>query len=243
MNKYKCLAVSTALLCANSTAFAAHHEGPGNKGVAEGWFEASCGDLAGFIEYVDTHMADDGVFSPDRYVGLGFTVDNDEGEDFATIMSVTAGTPAASVLKAGDQFVSVNGMASTYENRDKTTFRGKPGEPVKAVIVRDGKEMSVEVNRGIIAAKNEKSTVLKNLGMANADDWGTGECRVLEVVAEGDVVYMATEYSDTETETGYPYTSRQVNRMKFNADGKIVEATAIGEDRFVLEQLGYTISR
>lgn len=243
MNTIKCLVASTALLCAGSTAFAAHHEGPGNKAVAEGWFEASCGDLEGFVEYVDMHMADDGVFTPDRYVGLGFTVDNDKGDDFGTIMSVTPGTPAASVLMAGDQFVSVNGMPSTWENRDKTTFRGKPGEPVKAVIMRDGKEMSVEVNRGIIAARNDKSTVLKNLGMADASDWGTGECGVLEVVAEGDVVYLTAEYSDTETETGYPFTQRQIMRIKFNGDGKIMEAMGMGENQFVLEQLGYRISR
>ncbi|MFT4768747.1 MAG: hypothetical protein ACI8RN_001885 [Glaciecola sp.] len=243
MNTLKCLAAGTALLCVSSGAFAAHHEGPGNKAVAEAWFEASCGDLAGFTAYVDAHMADDGVFMPARYVGLGFTVENDEGDGFGTIMAVTAGTPAASVLKAGDQFVSVNGMPSTYQNRDKTTFRGQPGESVNAVVMRDGKEMSVDVNRGIIASKNVKSTVLKNLGIANADDWGTAECSVVEVVAEGDVVYLTTDYSDTETETGYPFTQRQVTRMKFNDHGKVTEATILGEDRFVLEQLGYSISR
>ncbi len=243
MQRIATWAAGAALLCAATGSFAAHHEEKDLKAVAKGWYDAACADLAGFIAYVDKHMADDGVFMPGRYVGLGFTVDNNEGDDFGTVMSVTPGTPAAEVLKAGDQFVSVNGMAMTFANRDKTTFRGKPGEAVKAEIMRDGKKMPVEVNRGIIAAKNSKERVLANLALADADDWPADSCAVTDVIAEGKVVYVTGEWSDTEVETGYTFTQRGISRFEFNDDGKIVEGWNMTEERFVLEQLGYTISR
>jgi membrane-associated protease RseP (regulator of RpoE activity) len=242
MNKARYLATSIAFLCATSGAFAAHHES-GHKAVAEGWDAASCGELAEFIEYVNMHMADDGVFMPARYVGLGFQINNDDDEDFATIVRVTPGTPAAKALRVGDQFVSVNGVPASFENRDKMTFRGKPGDPVKAVIKRDGKELSVDIQRGVIAATNTKEQSLANLAVASADDWAADSCKVTEIIEEGDVVYMTSEFTDTEEETGYQYTGRNVTRFKFNSDGKIAEAWTMGEGRFILEQLGYTITR
>ena len=74
MHKIAKRALLATALCAATVANAGHHEGD-NKAVAKGWWDASCGSLDGFMAYVDKHMADDGVFMPDRYVGLGFQVD------------------------------------------------------------------------------------------------------------------------------------------------------------------------
>lgn len=243
MQQLKQIAAAVALGIAATSANAAHHEGVDQKALAEGWLEASCGSLDGFVMYVEKHMADDGVWRPDRYVGLGFQVDNEQGDNFGTVMRVTAGTPASEVLKAGDRFVSVNGMDMTWENRDKTTFRGAPGEAVSATIMRGGKEMDVEINRGIIEVENDKATVLANLALADADNWGTGTCEMIDIVEEGNVVYMASEWTDTEAETGIEYTGITVNRFEFNEEGQIVWGSGLGEDRFILEQLGYSISR
>ncbi len=152
---------AAATLAMTATAiFAAHHEGPKDqKEVAAGWTKSSCGELAPFISYVEKHMADDGVFMPARYVGFGFQLDNNPEDEMRVVM-VTPDTPASKVLQQGDVFVSVNGVPSTFENRDKMTFRGKPGEPVPAVILRDGKEMEIEVNRGVIEAANDKERAL-----------------------------------------------------------------------------------
>ena len=214
----------------------------GHKGIASGWMKAGCGELDQFIAYIDKHMADDGVFVPPRYVGFGFQLDSDP-EDEMRVEMVTPGTPASKVLKPGDVFVSVNGVPSTYENRDKMTFRGKPGEPVPAVIVRDGKEMEIEVNRGVIAAVNSKERALQGLKLADADDWPADSCSVIEVVAEGNVVYVHREWSDTESDTGYKFKQKDITRFEFNEDGQVAKLWGLGESRFVLEQLGYTISR
>ena len=161
-------AVATIALTATAV-FAGDHHGPkDHKKVAKGWVKSSCGELAPFIAYVEKHMADDGKFKPARYVGLGFQLDSDP-EDEMRVEMVTPDTPASKVLKEGDVFVSVNGVPATYENRDKMTFRGKPGEPVPAVILRDGKEMKIEVNRGVIAAVSDKERSLKGLRLADAD--------------------------------------------------------------------------
>ena len=214
----------------------------GHKEVATGWFKASCGELDQFKAYIEEHMADDGVFIPDRYVGFGFSLDSDP-EDEMRVEMVTPGTPASKVLKKGDVFVSVNGVPSTYENRDKMSFRGKPGEPVPAVILRDGEEMEIEVKRGIIAAVNDKERVLEGLSIADADDWPSDSCSLAEVVAEGNVVYLHGKWSDTESETGYKFTGQVVMRLEFNEAGQVSKAWGLGEDRFVLEQLGYQITR
>jgi hypothetical protein len=213
-------AAAVTLAMTTTAVFAASHEVPKhNKEVAADWMKSACGELAPFIAYVEKHMADDGVFMPARYVGFGFQLDSDP-EDEMRVVLVTPDTPASKVLQQGDVFVSVNGVPSTFENRDKMTFRGKPGEPVPAVILRDGKEMEIEVNRGVIEAVNNKERVLKGLGLADADDWPA-----------------------TESETGYKFKQRDVTRFEFNEAGKVSKLWGLGEDQFVLEQLGYTITR
>lgn len=235
---------AAATLALTATAvFAAHHEGPKDpKKVAAGWLKSACGELEPFMAYVEKHMADDGVFMPARYVGFGFQLDSDPEDEMRVVM-VTPDTPASKVLKKDDVFVSVNGVPSTYENRDKMTFRGKPGEPVPAVILRDGKEMEIEVNRGVIEAVNDKERALMGLKLADPEDWPADSCSVVEVVGEGNVVYVHREWSDTEAETGYKFKQRDVTRFEFNDDGQISKVWGLGEGRFVLEQLGYTISR
>ena len=236
-------AAAATLAIISTGAFAAGHEGSdGQKEVAKGWFNASCGELDQFIAYVEEHMADDGVSIPARYVGLGFLLDSNPKDEMRVEM-VTPDTPASKVLKKGDVFVSVNSVPATYENRDKMTFRGKPGEPVPAVILRDGKEMEIEVKRGVIAAVNNKERVLEGLSVADADNWPADSCSLVEVVAEGDVVYLHGKWSYTERETGYKFEGQGISRFEFNEAGQVSKVWGLGESQFVLEQLGYTITR
>jgi hypothetical protein len=222
-------AAAATLAMISAGVFAAGHEGSnGHKEVAVGWFNASCGELDQFKAYIEKHMADDGVSIPARYVGLGFQLDSNP-EDEMRVEMVTPGTPASKVLKKGDVFVSVNGVPSTYENRDKMTFRGKPGEPVPAVIV--------------IEAMNNKERVLEGLGIADADNWPTDSCSLVEVVAEGNVVYLYGKWNDTESETGYKFKGQGISRFEFNEAGQVSKVWGLVESRFVLEQLGYTITR
>jgi hypothetical protein len=236
-------AAAATLAMISTGVFAAGHEGTdGQKEVATGWFNASCGALDKYKAYVEQHMADDGVLIPARYVGLGFQLDGNL-KDEMRVEIVTPDTPASKVLKKGDVFVSVNGVPSTYENRGKMTFRGKPGEPVPAVILRDGKEMEIEVKRGVIEAVNNKERVLKGLSIADAENWPADSCSLVEVIAEGNVVYLHGKWTDTEPETGYKIKGQDISRFEFNEAGQVSKVWELGESQFVLEQLGYTITR
>ena len=217
-------------------------EDSANKATARAWLEAGYKGRDEFIAVVKETRSDDGVFVAQRYVGLGFMMDPDN-DDAMTVLRVTPDTPAAEVLKAGDVFVSVNGIAATKENEDKVSFRGKPGEPVKAMIKRDGKQMEVEVKRGVINARTSKAKMLENMADANADDWPVDSYEIGGLVEEGSVIFAVSTYKDTEEDTGIEWTERIINRFVFDENGKVAWVVRRGESRFVLEQLGYTITR
>lgn len=213
-----------------------------NKATAKAWLEAAYTSRDEFLAVVKKHMSEDGVFVNPRYVGFGFSLDPNN-DDAMVVMNVTPDTPASEVLKEGDVFVSVAGVPATKENEDRMSFRGKPGEPVKAVIKRDGKEMDIEVKRGMIISRNTKAESLENMMNADAEEWPVDSYQIAGMVEEGSVIFAVTTYKDTESDTGYEFTERLIHRFVFDADGNIAWATNRGESRFVLEQLGYTIER
>jgi hypothetical protein len=104
-------------------------EGPNEK-LAIAWVTAGYTGMDETLAMVKENMAEDGIARPPRYVGFGFQLDPNNDDDM-TVVRVTPDTPASEVLKEGDVFVSVAGVPATYENRDRMSFRGKPGEPVK----------------------------------------------------------------------------------------------------------------
>ncbi len=248
MNSVSKIMLCAAFTAASMTAVADGHgepmgltEGPNEK-LAIAWITAVNTGMDETLAMVKENMAEDGIFRPARYVGFGFQFDPNN-EDEMTVARVTPDTPASKVLKEGDVFVSVAGVPATHENRDKMSFRGKPGEPVKAVIKRDGKEMAIEVKRGIIATTNSKEQALKNISLGDPDNWGVDSFRIDEVISEGNVVYVVSSYTDTEDDTGIEYTERTMTRFVFDDDGKVSWIGGLGESRFVLEQQGYTITR
>ena len=91
--------------------------------------------------------------------------------------------------------------------------------------------------------RNSKERFLANLALADADDWSPDSSEIVEIVNEGDVVWAVQEIKDTETDTGIEFVNRAILRFEINDAGKVTWAGQRGESRFVLEQLGYTISR
>ena len=248
MNSVSKMVLVAAFTASSMTAMADGHgkpmgltEGPNEK-LAIAWITAVNTGMDETLAMVKENMADDGVFRPARYVGFGFQFDPNNEEEM-TVVRVTPGTPASEVLKEGDVFVSVAGVSATYENRDRMNFRGKPGEPVKAVIKRGDEEMAIEVKRGIIATRNSKEQALKNISQGDRENWGVDSFRIDEVLSEGNVVYVVSSYTDTEDDTGIEFTERTMTRFVFNDDGKVSWVGGLGESRFVLEQLGFTITR
>jgi hypothetical protein len=213
-----------------------------SKTLARAWVTAGYSGTDKFLAMVKENMADDGVVVIPRFVGFGFLMDPNN-QDQMVVARVIPGTPASGVLRQGDVFVSVAGVPATRENRDRVSFRGKPGQAVKAVVKREDKEIPIEITRGVIEQRSSKTTALDNLSTANPEDWPVDSFAIEEVIGEGNVVYVVSSFKETEAATGIQYTNRRINRFVFNDEGKVAWTSWRDESRFMLEQQGYTISR
>lgn len=213
-----------------------------NEKLAIAWVSAGYTGMDETLAMVKENMADNGTLRPSRYVGLGFQLDSNNN-DAMKVVRVTPDTPASEVLMEGDVFVSVAGVAATPENRGKMSFRGQPGEAVKAVITRGGKEMEIAVKRGVIATTQTKAQSLANILLGDRESWPVDSFQIDEVLGEGNVVYVVSSYTETEVDTGIKFTERVMARFVFDDHGKVAWTGGLGESRFVLEQQGYTISR
>lgn len=216
-----------------------------NVELAKAWVTAASSSRTAAMEMIEQNMAEDGLLYRDRYVGFGFQWDNQEGREQGRMIvsNVIAESPVAEILQPGDEFISVGGVEVSAENMEQLPFRGKPGEAVSAVISRDGQEIPIEVSRGIVSAPTTKAQILEWMSGADDEDWGPEKWTLHEAVGEGNVVYVWTQAWNTDDTSGQPFEAHQVTRMVFNEQGKVTAIASLSEDRFVLEQMGYTISR
>lgn len=212
------------------------------KAIAEAWIRAvhQSRDDTWFL--VRDHMAEEGVYQQGRYVGLGVTLDSRFPDDYV-IKSVAPSTPAARVLLPGDKFLSIDGLAANRENRNKLAFRGPPNEPVMAEFEREGRVYRAQLQRGVIEAQIPKAELLKSIARHDAGIWAVNHGEILEVISEGRVVYVSHEIADVDEQTGLTFYNRYINRFEFNDADQVIRLSSRGESRFVLEQLGYQISR
>ena len=210
--------------------------------LATAWVKASYTSQDAALSMVDQNMAGDGVQVGSRYVGFGFVWDPEE--DGMVVNYVVPESPASAVLMEGDSFVEVNGVRLTNENRINLGFRGKPGENVDAVILRDGVEMPISVARGAVQIRNSKEQVMNNISDGDAEDWGPEDFNIVETGVTNDGVVYVLHWSEfIEDATGYKANAYTVTRFMFNDDGKVAWVGNLSEDRFVLEQQGYSITR
>ena len=177
--------------------------------------------------------------------GFGFNFDprNDE----MVVDWVIENSPAVGVLQSGDTFVSVGGVPATRENRENgiLSFTGLPGQPVTAVVKRDGQNVDVSFKRGLVNPRYTKAQVIDNIESADADDWGADEHKIVEVAAnrKENVVYAWTWHKFTDDITGLQYEENQVTRFQFNDDGLVVARGDMSEETLVQSQLGFKVSR
>ena len=211
--------------------------------VAEAWIQAWYTSQEASMNMVKNNMAEDGKQTADRYVGFGFMYDPDADKGKMKITSIMESSPASEVLMVGDEFVSVKGVVVNERNMGKLPFRGKPGEEIKARIKRDGKIQNISVARGVIEVSYTKTEVLENISMGNSENWAVEEFNIDEVISEKNIVYVLHNYKDTDKISGLPYKAYTMTRFVFNESGKVSQIRSLSEDRFVLEQQGYTISR
>ena len=216
-----------------------------NVELAKAWVTAASTSRTAAMEMIETNMAEDGLLYRDRYVGFGFMWDNSQGaeEGRMIVTNVIADSPVAGVLQEGDEFISVGGVEVSADTMWTLPFRGQPGESVSAVVSRDGEEMPIEVSRGVISSTTTKAQMLEWMATLEDDDWGPDKWELHEAVGQGDVVYVWTQAWNTDEATGLPFEAHQVTRMMFNESGQVQGIASLSEDRFVLEQMGYTVSR
>lgn len=251
MNYIKTLLILPLLLC--TQIFAGHHEESqvskkammANIKTAKTWIEAGYTDRDDFLAVVKKHMSDDGHNYPGRFIGFGFNFDprNDE----MVVDWVIENSPAVGVLQSGDTFVSVGGVPATRENRENgiLSFTGLPGQPVTAVVKRDGQNVDVSFKRGLVSPRYTKAQVIDNIESADADDWGADEHKIIEVAAnrKENVVYAWTWHKFTDDITELQYEENQVTRFQFNDDGLVVARGDMSEETLVQSQLGFKVSR
>ena len=230
------------LIIFSGSSFSMHHENT-PESVAEAWTTAFHTGKQEAIDFVTKHMAADGVNAPGRYVGFGFMYNPNAEPGTMVVTGIMPNSPASKVLKVGDSFLSVNNVKVNERNMDKLNFRGKPGEEVKAVIQRDGKRQNISVARGVISTTYTKEQVLRNMNTALAEDWKPDEANIVEVVSKDNIVYVLHWAKDTDDNSGLPFEAYTVTRFVFNDEGQVERIGNLSEDRFVLEQQGYKISR
>ncbi len=239
--------ITGVFLMIPSFSFSAAHEKDdhghyhGIEATSNDWVTAFYTGKAESIKMVENNMAEDGQSVQGRYVGFGFTWDPRENE--MRVGQVTPNSPADGALKVGDLFLEVNGIKAIPENFQSLGFRGKPGAEIAAVIERNGMKKNITFKRGVVNGRLSKSQALDNMNSAEADEWPAKEFRIIEVLSKGNTVYVLSNASQTDYQVDLDYNAYTVHRLMFNEGGKVIEIANLSEDRFVLEQTGFKITR
>jgi len=235
-----CLMISLPLVSGGHKADE-HGSSNENETIASGWVTAGYTGKDVSINMVEQNMADDGISVQGRYVGFGFNWDPRENE--MRIGRVTPSSPADGVLQVGDLFLEVEGIKVSPENFGKLPFRRLPGKAISAVIDRGGKQMEISVARGTVRGEITKTQVLENMNSGDADSWPAKKFRIIEVLSKDNIVYVLSHATQTDNIVDLDFMAYTITRFMFNEDGKVVEVANLTEDRFVLEQTGYSITR
>ena len=218
--------------------------------LAESWVASSYESKDAALNMVTENMSDDGYNIGSRYIGFGFNFNADAMEkDGMVVTNVIDGGPASSVLKVGDKFISVNEVLVTQESSDdgSLSFRGTPGVPVSAIILRDGEEISITVERGIVEPTYSKAQIIQNISNADAEKWGENslESEIREVVADASkgVVYIKTWDKFLDDVSGLEAEALTLTRFEFDQNGKVLNVGNMTESTLVLRQTGWSITR
>ena len=213
-----------------------------NMDLATAWVTAGYTGKAEATEMVEKNMSEDGMTVGDRYVGMGFIWDPEE--EGMTVTYIIPDSPASKALKVGDSFVEVAGVRVSEDNRNRLGFRGKPGEEINAIVLRDDEEFAVTVARGAVQQSSTKAQILENFAQADTEDWGPDMFEIIETARTDDGTVWVLSWSEfTEDASGLTANAFTATRFEFNDEGEVSWVGNLSEDRFILEQQGYSISR
>ena len=218
--------------------------------LAESWVLSTYESKDAALNMVTENMSEQGYNIGARYIGFGFNFNADAMEtDGMVVTNVILGGPASSVLQLGDKFLSVNDVLVTQESVDdgSLSFRGTPGVPVTASILREGEEILITVERGIVEPTYSKEQILQNISNADADSWGENSLgyEIREVVADASqrIVYVKTWNKFLDDVSGLEVEAITLTRFEFDPNGKVSNVGNMTENELILRQTGWSITK
>lgn len=232
-----------ALLCAGSAIAAEQSATEATRiAVARGWIESNQSGFAASRDYYAAHMAEAGFVTTSRYAGFGIDFDNEKPDEMI-VKGFRPDSPVSKILQVGDKILAVGGVPYTKANRHKLPMRGKVGVAVKTKILRGSKVMNVDLVRAIISPKWDKKSVMEYMAGKAPVDWTSVEMNIREIIAKDNVVYVLGWSKEREKDNENKYEGYWLVRFEFNAENKVIMTNQMNEDRLLLEQQGYSITR
>jgi C-terminal processing protease CtpA/Prc len=145
--------------------------------------------------------------------------------------------------------LSVNDVLVTQKSVDdgSLSFRGKPGVPVSAKILRNKEEIAITVDRGIVEPRYSKEQILNNISNAVAEDWNKNLLgyEIKEVVSDvsQNIAYVKIWDKYLDEFSGLEVEAYTLTRFEFNEEGKVVNVGNMTENELILRQTGWSITR
>ena len=153
-----------------------------------------------------------------EFVGIGVYITKDTTNNLILVYGTIPNSPAESAgLKTGDVITSVDGVECNGDDYDTITnsIKGKEGTKVKLGILRDGKELSYEIERKTVEVKHvEYQKLEKNIGYINISSF------------EGDV---STQFEEAYDKLESQRVESLIIDIRNNGGGIVSESLQIAE--------------
>ena len=195
------------------------------------------GSLDSFVNHYVDLMDEDFSRWNGRYVGLGFTINQDD----MTVISAER-SPAIDHFKPGDKFISVNGIKAE-PGVDNLPFKGAVGGVVDVTLERGGEIINVSMKRAVQTQTASKDNMVAGFTNWSEEGWSNRPKMktINPLIAEDNEVWGSFEMLWTNAE-GREISMWTVERFVFNDKGLLILHADLSEDLFVAEQNGYSLS-
>lgn len=153
-----------------------------------------------------------------EYVGIGVYLTENKTDNTILVVGVMKNSPALEAgMQEGDVITKVNDVAYTGENIDEAIkiMKGQEGTNVKVTILRDGKEIELDVQRKKINVEHVSSQMLENnIAYVQIDSFDSG---------------VAESFKNQITELRNGGATKIIIDVRSNGGGIVTEATEIAE--------------
>lgn len=153
-----------------------------------------------------------------EYVGIGVYLTENKTDNTILVVGVMKNSPALEAgMQEGDVITKVNDVAYTGEDIDEAIkiMKGEEGTNVKVTILRDGKEIELDVQRKKINVEHVSSQMLENnIAYVQIDSFDSG---------------VAEAFKNQITELRNGGATKIIIDLRSNGGGIVTEATEIAE--------------